>query len=479
MGVLKYHCMIRFFYHKNLIAVLFACWMLPASAQKKYAVGVKDAVKMAITNTIELKNLRLDKEKQDAQNKEITGLALPQISGTAQAAHYLTLPLVLFPSQGRTDIYNVLSQEGVRDGNGQAIQPKREFFVQEFAFVQPWSMSAGVTLNQLLFQPEVFTGLLARKTLLDFADNNIKVAEDKTAEQVQKAYYQVLIAKQQKDVLNKTIQRIEKLFADQQQLYKNGFIEKLDIDKTTVSLNNIKSTQTQLTNLIELGYAALKFSTGVMQEDTLELTDVLTDELIKNNVLEEEIDYNNRSEMQLLKTAEKLGKLDLKRYQLGYIPTLAFFYQFQQQGQLNKNFTPITGKNWFWFNSNLIGLSLNVPIFDGLQKKYKIDQAKISLQKTRNTQEQFRRGADLEHHSSRINLKNALLNMDMQKKNLELAEQVYQTTKKKYEQGLGTTFEVLQADTELQRAQGSYFDALYNAVVAKINFQKAIGKLNN
>jgi outer membrane protein TolC len=204
---------------------------------------------------------------------------------------------------------------------------------------------------------------------------------------------------------------------------------------------------------------------------------VLNDELIKQNLLEEEVDYENRSEMQLLHTAEKLGKIDLKRYQLGYIPTIAFFYQFQQQGQLNKNFSAFRGSDWFWFNSNLIGLSLNVPIFDGLQKKYQIDQAKIALQKTRNSKEQFRQAADLEHHASKINLRNAILNMDMQKKNLELAEQVYQTTKKKYEQGLGNTFEVLQSDAELQRAQGSYFDALFNAVIAKINFQKAIGKL--
>ena len=120
-----------------------------------------------------------------------------------------------------------------------------------------------------------------------------------------------------------------------------------------------------------------------------------------------------------------------------------------------------------------------MPIFDGLQKKYQIDQAKIALQKTQNSKEQFRQAADLEHHASRINLRNAIINMDIQKKNLELAEQVYLTTKKKYEQGIGNTFEVLQSDAELQRAQGSYFESLYNAVIAKINFQKAIGKLKN
>ena len=92
-------------------------------------------------------------------------------------------------------------------------------------------------------------------------------------------------------------------------------------------------------------------------------------------------------------------------------------------------------------------------------------------------QDTFKQAVDLEHTVSKNNLKNAILNMDAQKENLELAERVYNTTKKKYEQGLGSTFEVLQADTEWQRAQGNYFDALYNAVVAKINYYQATGTL--
>ena len=450
-----------------------------AKAQKEYRLSVNDAVALSLKNTVEIKNLRVDSLKQKAQNQEITGAALPQVAGSAGITHYLTLPKVLFPSNGETSIYDVLNREGVKDGNGNAIPQKKSFTVQEFSFVQPWNVTAGVSLNQLLFQPEVFVGLMARNTLLEFAGHNIRVAEDKTREQVHKAYYQVLIAQQQANVLQKTIQRLEKLLSDQGQLYKNGFIERLDIDKTTVSLNNIKTTETQLKNIIELGYAALKFSMGLNQKDVVVLTDELNETLIKENVLDDgSIDFNSRSEMHLLNTAQKLGQLDVKRYKLGYIPTLAFFYQFQQQGQLNKNFSAISGSNWFWFNANLIGLNLSVPIFDGFQRKYKIKQAQYSLEKTSNSIEQFKQVVELEHTVSKINLRNAILNMDVQKKNLELAERVYNTTKKKYEQGLGSTFEVLQSDTEWQRAQGNYFDALYNAVVARISYLKAIGKLN-
>jgi outer membrane protein TolC len=464
--------------HWILSAMLMMC-SFSAMAQKEYRLSVKEATNLAAENVAEIKNLRLDSLKQWAQNREIIGSAFPQVTGSVQAAHYLTLPKVLFPSAGETDIYNVLSREGVKNASGTPIQPKQEFTLQEFSFVQPWTIQAGVSMNQLLFQPEVFVGLLARKTLMEFAANNISVAIDKTREQVQKAYYQVLIAQQQADVLKKTIQRIEKLQSDQEQMFKNGFIEKLDIDKSTVSLNNLKSTQTQLNNVIELGYAALKFSLGLNQQDKLVLTDDLNETTVKENVLDEGAEnYQNRSEYRLLATSQKLSRIDVKRYQLGYIPTLSFFYQFQQQGQLNKDFSQFTGQNWFWFNSNLIGLNLSVPIFDGFQRKYKIKQARYTLEKVNNSIEQFKHAVDLEQNVAKITLRNALINMDNQKKNLELAERVYNTTKKKYENGLGSSFEVLTADTELQRAQGNYFDALYQAAIAKISYLKATGKLN-
>ncbi|RXK59702.1 TolC family protein [Lacibacter luteus] len=465
--------------NKWLVFALLLLGFTTTQAQTEYRLTVKDAVDLALKNVADLKNLRIDSAKQEAQNKEIVGSALPQVSGSAQVAHYLTLPKVLFPSAGRTDIYTVLNQEGVKDGSGNTIAAKQEFSVQEFSFVQPWNVTAGVSLNQLLFQPDVFVGLIARKTSIAYATENIKIQEDKTREQVQKAYYQVLIAEQQLEVLQVSLQRFQKLLSDQEQLFKNGFIEKLDIDKTTVSFNNTKSTETQLKNMIELGYAALKFSMGLSQGDKIVLTEKLSTQTVKENILDDgSFNYNNRGEVRLLNTVQKLQELDVKRHRLGYLPTLAFFYQFQQQGMLNKNFSAFTGQNWFWFNSNLVGLNLSVPIFDGMQRKYKIQQAKYTLDKTTNTLDNVKKAIDLEKTSAQINLRNAILNMDAQQKNLELAERVYNTTKKKYEQGVGSSFEVLQADTELQRAQGNYFDALYNAVVARINYFKAIGQLN-
>ncbi len=439
--------------NKWLVFALLLLGFQSTKAQTEYRLSVKDAVELALKNVADIKNLRIDSLKQEAQNKEILGSALPQMKGDGQISHYLTPPQVLFPFNGS---------------------------LQKVSFAQPWNVTAGVSVNQLLFQPDVFVGLIARKTSIEYATENIKVQEEKTREAVQKAYYQVVIGEQQLEVLQKTLQRFQKLLSDQDQLFKNGFIEKLDIDKTTVSFNNTKSTETQLKNMIELGYAALKFSMGLSQSDKVVLTEKLSAQSVKENILDDSsFNYNNRSEVRLLNTVQKLQQLDVRRQRLGYLPTLAFFYQFQEQGQrLNKSYAAFSDKKWFWFNSNLIGLSLSVPIFDGMQRKYKIRQAQYTLDKTANTLDNVKKAIDMEKTSAQINLKNAILNMDVQQKNLELAERVYNTTKKKYEQGLGSSFELLQTDTEFQRAQGNYFDALYNAVVARIAYLKSIGQLN-
>jgi outer membrane protein len=123
-------------------------------------------------------------------------------------------------------------------------------------------------------------------------------------------------------------------------------------------------------------------------------------------------------------------------------------------------------------------MNINVPIFDGFQRKYKVQQARFNVQKLDNTLNYVKQAIDLEQFATKESLKNSLLNLDAQQRNMQLAEKVYNTTKIKFQEGLGSSFEVLQADADYQMAQSNYFNALYNAIVAKISFQKSLGKLN-
>ena len=439
-----------------------------------YQVSAKEAVDLAFKNLADLKNARLDYKIAEARNKEITGLALPQVTGSFQGNHYLSLPQIQFPDGSEIQIYDVLRSEGVKDGTGNPITKQGEFQYRNFSFITPWNMNGGLSVNQLLFEPQVFVGLQAREELLANSNLQLKVTEDKVKEEVYRSYYAVLISQKQLLYVQESIKRLEKLSTEMNEMFKNGFVERLDIDKTTVTLNNTKMTEIQLKNVVTIGMALLKRNMGVTQADSVVLKDILTPDLIKAEVLDDDFKYEDRNEVKLLNSAVKLQGYDIRRYKLSYYPTVSAFYNYNYNGQRSSEGST---KPWFWYNTNVIGLSVNVPIFDGFQKKNKIKQSEFTLEKVQNTLDETKKGIDLERAVAKNTLINSILAMDAQEKNMELAQKVFNTVKTKYANGVGSSIETLQADTDLQQAQSNYFRALYDAVLAKIVYIRSLGKL--
>jgi outer membrane protein len=460
----------------GIALVLSSVLHLTTFAQQEYRLSAKEAVDLALKQVIDLKNLQVDRKIQVAKNREIAGQALPQVSGTISATHYFSIPVTLLPDFISPSVYNVLVDEGVKNGSGTPIeQPSGPPALFPARFGVPWQASAGIAIQQLLFQPDVFVGLKARSTAIEFAENNIRVMEDSIRSNVYRAYYSVLIARKRRGILAESVTRLEKLLHDQTEMYKNGFAERLDLDKTQVSLNNLRTALTQVDNLMVLGDAALKFSTGLEQRDSLYLTDTLSVEQIKQDLLDMPFQYEDRNEVKLLNSLKKLHELDIKRYKLGRIPTFSAFYNFSENAQREKfNFFNFDEP---WYRTSLAGFNVSVPIFSGLQRNRKIEQAELTLEKTNNSLTNLKRAIDLQQVSSLSALKNALSSLDVQVRNMELAERVYNSTKLKFEQGLGSSFEILQAETSLEDSQSNYFQALYEAVIARIGYMRALGKL--
>ena len=457
--------------------VLFS-WMFLLTAgfvqaQQKYELTVKEAVDLAYKNVVELKNAQLDYQIQVAKNHEILGQAFPQLTGNAGAQYYMKLPKLLFPDATSTAVYQILKDEGVSGANG-PITKVPEPTLQQVSFQQPWNLSLGATISQLLFQPDVFAGLQARQTALDYNQALIEQTKEKVKDSAYKRYYAILIAQKQLYFLNESVKRLEKLYHDDSIMYNNGFAEKLDLDKVQVQLNNLKTTQSTVDNAVTISYAAMKFAMGISQKDTVVLKDDLTIESIKEGILDENFKYEDRAEIKTLNISKTLLDLDVKRNKLGYLPTVSAVGNYTVNAMGQKFFT---NPSTLWLSSSYVGLSVNIPIFDGFQRKYKIQEAKLNAQKMDNTITNVKQAIDLEQVVTKESLKNALLNLDIQERNLALAERVYNATKLKFEQGLGSSFEVLQADTDYQTAQSNYFNALYNATVAKISYQYALGKL--
>lgn len=460
-----------------LFAMLLQVFVGMTQSPQAYKLTANDAVSMALKNATDLKNLRLDKEIQLAKNKEYIAQATPQVTGSVQMQHFFSIPVTLIPDFISPAVYGVLTKNNVKDGNGNPItQPSNgnQFFPAQFGV--PWQSSAGFQFQQLLFQPDLFIAISARKKAVDLTDANISVMEDSVKSNVLRAYYTILIAEKRKHYLDESIKRLEKLKQDQEKLFQNGFAEKLDIDKTQVTLNNLMTTSNQIERLTEIGYASLKFVLALDQKDTLTLTDVLSEDLVKKGLLEmSNFNYNDRKEIQLLNVVRDLQGLDLKRQKLSFAPTLASYWSYNRNALRQEfNFFDFNQK---WFKSSVLGFSLNVPIFDGGQKVQRIKQANLNVEKVNNTIQNLQRAIDLQLKAAATQFNNALSSLDVQERNVQLAEKVYNITKKKYEQGLGSSFELLQTQTELENAQSNYFQALFDAVNAKISFTKALGKL--
>ncbi len=459
--------------NKALFSWMFLLMAGFAQAQQRHELTVKEAVDLAYKNVVELKNAEIDYQIQVAKNREILGQAFPQLTGNAGANHYLKVPNFLFPDATSTAIYSILKSEGVSGNNG-PITSIPEPKLAEVSFQQPWNLNAGVTLTQLLFQPDVFVALQARQTALDYSQALVEQAQEKIKDSAYKRYYAILIAEKQLHFIDESMLRLQKLYHDDSIMYKNGFAEKLDLDKVQVQINNLSTTRSMVANAVEIGYAAMKFAIGISQNDTIVLKDDLTTASLKDNILVEGFKYEDRAEIRTLNQLQKLQNLDVKRNKLGYIPTVAAQANYTMNGMGPKFFT--SGQT-YWFNSSFVGLNVNIPIFDGFQRKYKVQQSRLNVQKVENTITNVKQAIDFEQKVTYSSLKNALFSLDVQERNIQLAEKVYNATKLKFEQGLGSSFEVLQADTDMQQAQSNYFNALYNAIVAKISYQYSLGKL--
>ena len=458
----------------KIILVLMLAGVSNVNAQKTNEFTVQQAVDYALKNAVQVRNALIDLKIQQQTNREITASAFPQISGTVSTNYFPNVAVQSFPNFIAAGTYGVLEKEGVKDGNGNAILSPNDFGLIQAQFGTKYTANAGLDISQLLFDGQVFVGLQARKAALQFYAKQAEVTQQMIKINVEKIYYQLVVGRQQLTSVDANISRFTKLLNDTKEIYKQGFAEKLDVDKVSVQLNNLLTEKIKTQNQLDAGNAGLKFLMSMPQKEILLLTDSLSEDKLKENILDKDYNYADRKEYQLLQLGKKLNEYNVKRYKLSYLPTLAAFGNYYKNAQRNKfNFF----NNGTWFTSSLAGVKLSVPIFDGFAKAARVSKAKLELEKTNNNLEQFKSSIDNDVEQSTLKITSSILTMDAQKQNMQLAEKVYNTTKIKYDQGLGSNQEIYTSQSELKVAQNNYYSALYDAIIAKIDYLAAIGKL--
>lgn len=422
-------------------------WAQTYSLQQAQDYAVKNGINGAIA--------KLDVDYARAKKNEVTGIGLPQINGSFDVKDYIAIPTSLVPAEFFGG-------------------PKGSFAAVQFG--TKYNASAGLSASQLIFSSDYLVGLQASKTYMELAQKNVSRTNIETSVQVAKAYYGVLVAKERFQLLEANLNKLEKTLQEMNAMYKGGFTEKIDVDRIEVNYNNLLVEKEKTMRLLNFSETVLKFQMGLDVNQNIELTDSLG--TFVNNLTENANVKSNpsaRLEYSILETQHKLNELDLKRYKLSYLPNLVAYGSATAQAQ-RAEFN-IFDPSKKWYAIGLVGATLNVPIFDGLQKNYRVEQAKINLLKSKNLIDQTQKSINLDVNNASTLYSNALNTLKIQKKNIELADRVYQTAKTKYDQGVGSNLEVITAQTSYREALVNYYAAIYDALVSKTDLDKALGNI--
>lgn len=441
-----------------------------------YDYSLKQCIDYAMQHRDSVINAGLDEKIADQRIRQTRAAGLPQINGSVGIQDLLIVPTQVLPTAEFASfggIVQSLNNPAITNiYNGLISQPYLpvQFGVQ-------YTASAGLTGSQLLFDGQYLTGLKAAKTFRELATRSADLTKVNVAANVTKAYYSVLINEKRTAVLDVNIDRLQKAFDQTKALNQQGFAEKLDVDRLSVTLNNLIVQRENIKNLSQLTYYMLKFQMGMPMNTELHLTDSLSDQNFPEPTVEQG-DYKNRIEYNLLKTQRDLNALDLRRYRFQYVPNLVASGNLSTQAQRAK-FADIfaNGTGTRWYPTAIVGVTLNIPIFNGLATDALVQQAKLSMMKTQNTMANLENAINLQVTASSLNYQVSYKNLQIQRDNLKLAEENANVTKVKYDQGVGSNLEVITAEADLRQSQTNYFGALYDLMIAQVNLQLAKGTL--
>lgn len=439
------------------IAILMALH-LHANAQEKqapYAFSLQQAIEYANQNQANVLNAAIDQEIAQKKVNELTGVGLPQISGEFDIKKFVKIPTTFIPAE-------------FFGGDPGTFAPVQ--------FGQSYSATAGVSASQLVFDGSYLVGLQAAKTYAELSRKSLQQSKIETAAQVSKAYYTVLVNREYLALLNANVERIKKARDDTKAMFDNGFVEKIDYDRLEVTYNNVLVEKQKTENSIKITEALLKFQMGMNANTELTLTDKLEDIVFDEAItMQDGVNYESRIEYSILQTNRHLQELDLKKNRFQYLPSLVAYGTFSYNASRDK--FDIFDSDKRWYPTAIIGATLSVPIFDGLQKNARIQQSKLTLKKIDNGFKSLEQAIAVELTTAKTSLQNSISTLQFQKKNRELADEVAHVSKIKYDQGVGSNLEVVTAETSLKEAQTNYYGALFDALVAKVNYLKATGTL--
>jgi outer membrane protein TolC len=431
-----------------------------ASAQRVLPLSFEQCVEYALKNNYAVKNARLDQLIAEAQVKQTLAIAYPHLNAKADLTNFV-VPQSTFVDASKFP----------------GAPPQPAGTVIPLAFQIDYTSSAALNASQIIFDGSVFVAVQARKSVLELARRTEEVTEETIRYNVLKAYNSLVIAYKQYDIIKSSLVYARSIERDLEKMRNIGVAEKIDVDRTSVQVNNLATDSMRIGNMLVVSEQVLKYTMGM----DINMPIVLTDTNLSNKVdetmdlLTTVEDYNRVPEFKLAQTALEVSQYNLKRYKMAGLPTLAAF------GSLGTNYGAINIENLFDIYDypaySLWGLTLSMPLFQGFQRTNQVKEAGFNIAKAKNNIDNLKLTIDFKTATARTTLRNSILQVQSQQRNLELSQSILELAQKKYKAGVGSNLEVTTAQSDLLRTQNIFFVAMLDVINADADLKKALGLL--
>ncbi len=447
----------------TLLLSLFVLLTQGLQAQKNSStqLSLKQAQEYALKNSPLIKNATIDLETAKQKIWETTSIGLPQINGKVAGSYMLALPdkIKEFSSLNSLGLWMYNADQALKglvpssnQNFGRVPNPGPTTTVSDAD--QKWGLTLDITVSQLLFSGSYLVGLQASRTFKQLSEVAITKSENDLMEAVTNAYFICVIAQENKMVIDSIYLTTSKILNEIKEIQKEGLMEETDVDQMQLTLTNIQNTKEMIDRQCEVALNLLKYQMGMDLKDQIELkdnTDQLIGQLNAEVLVQKNLNLNNQVDYRMLEVQEKMAILNVKLQKSTFLPDVAAFYNHQEN--FNKNsfsFTP----------PNVLGLSVNIPIFGSGQKFSRINQANLSVEKIKNGKQQLSMGLQTQFSDARSSFITSMNKYQTNKQARDLAYKIYSRSLIKYKEGILTSLELAQAQSQYLQAQTNYYSSI-------------------
>jgi outer membrane protein TolC len=468
-----------------IILIILFLTVLTTYSQETLRLSLSEAQDYAIEHNKTLKNAKLDLKTSDLKLKETISQGLPQVSAGIDYTTYFGYKLAFNFNSGSTF---VPTAEQMNEANNAALKVYPDFNQGQYlaGSVYGSSISAAmpvasipmrdqligkIQIGQLLFNGQYWVGIQTAKLGKEIAEQGFENSILDVKHNLANCYYMVLITQRTLQIFDQNIEDLKKIEGHTRKMVEAGIAEQNDLDQLSVQVSMLENTKRTMERAVQMGYNLLKFQLGIDPQTEIVLTDSFEDLLTKNlNRTQSDDPFNieNNVLYKMTETSEKISNKMVKMEKMAYVPTLTGFYANNQK---------FTTSDFDMTPKNIAGVSMSIPIFSGGNRNYKVSEAKIKLEQSAINKSMVTDQLNMQEKQLKMDLNSALENYNSQKENVTVAKRVLETVNRKYEQGIVSSLDLTQANSNYLQAETNFVQASFTLIQARLALDKLYNQL--